>query len=189
MVTGLVKTFTVPAHPVLGSKPGGPVPYELRLAPDGKVWMSELQGNRIVCLEPETGRFEAYPLPTSFSGPRRFDIDGAGTLWIPAYAAGLLVRFDPRTKSFREIPLPVPDALPYIVRLDHSTGHLWIGTAACDVVFRYDPRTETFASVPLPTRGVTVRHLVVDDRSHDVWLAYGASPAIHPARVARIRVN
>jgi virginiamycin B lyase len=183
--SGAVRTFAAPKHPTLGDVPGGPIPYELRAAPDGRIWMSELQGNRLVALDPATGVFRTWTMPTPHSGPRRFDIDSAGILWIPAYAANALVRFDPGAERFTEIPLPLPDVVPYVARVDRRTGHVWIGTAAGDALLRYDPARERFTVYPLPSRGALVRHLAISDDGREIWLAYGASPGI-PARVARV---
>ncbi|HYD54289.1 MAG TPA: hypothetical protein VEA99_16760 [Gemmatimonadaceae bacterium] len=181
--TGAVRVDTLPAHPRLGARPGGPIPYEIRVAPDGRVWLGELQGNRLVALDPRTRRAEAIELPLAWSGPRRFDVDGHGRLWIPAYSANALVRFDPATRRFTEYPLPVRDALPYVARVDGEV--VWIGTAAADVVYRFEIATAQFTTVALPSRGALVRHLAIDPRTGDVWVAYGASPGI-PARIARI---
>jgi streptogramin lyase len=183
--SGKVETKVVPAHPTLGQAPGGPIPYEIRVGPDGRVWGSELIGNRIFAYTPETGRFEVYPLPTPHSGPRRFDLDSKGNLWIPAYSANLLVRFDPSTRQFTEIPLPISDAAPYVVRASPRDGALWIGTGAADVLLRYDPAIRRFETYPLQSRGALVRHLAIDPRTGAVWAAYGASPGI-PARIARV---
>jgi streptogramin lyase len=106
LATGTVETVTVPEHPTLGKGPGGPIPYEIRLAPDGRLWGGELQGNRLVAYSPSSGTFATFTLPTSASGPRRFDIDRAGIVWIPAYSANLIVRLDPASGQFREIPMP-----------------------------------------------------------------------------------
>lgn len=183
--SGEVATQEVPAHPTLGDGPGGPIPYELRVGPDGRVWGSELLGNRIFSFSPATGRFELFPLPTPHSGPRRLDVDSRGIVWIPAYAANLLVRFDPATRRFSQIPLPIRDAVPYIVRSDPRSGALWIGTGAADVLLRYDPGVGRFETYPLPSKGAMIRHLAIDPRNGDVWAAYGASPGI-PARIARV---
>jgi virginiamycin B lyase len=183
---GRVATHEVPAHPTLGQGPGGPIPYELRVGPDGRVWGSELAGNRIFAFTPGTGRFEVFSLPTPHSGPRRFDVDSKGIVWIPAYAANLLVRFDPAAGTFREIPLPVRDAVPYIVRADRRSGALWIGTGAADALLRYDPAGGRFETYPLPSKGALIRHLAIDPRDGTVWAAYGASPGI-PARIARVQ--
>jgi len=184
--TGKVATHEVPAHPTLAAGPGGPIPYEIRIGPDGRVWGSELIGNRLFAFTPSTGRFEVFPLPLPHSGPRRFDVDGRGIVWIPAYAANRVLRFDPATREFREIPLPSRDAVPYIIRTDRRSGALWIGTAAADALLRYDPANGRFEAYPLPSRGALIRHLAVDPGSDAVWVAYGASPGI-PARVARVQ--
>lgn len=186
---GAVRRFMLPRHPYLFDHPGGPIPYEIRTAPDGTIWTSELQGNRLIHLDPRTGRAEAVAMPTPVSGPRRFDIDANGVLWIPAYAAGLLVRYDPANGEFQEIPLPVKDALPYVARVDHTTGTVWIGTGAADALFGYHPAGGSFDVIPLPTRGALVRHLAIDPASHDVWLAYGESPGKAAARIARVSTD
>lgn len=183
--TGTVRTYEVPPHPSLAAGPGGPIPYELRVGPDGRIWMSELQGNRLVAFTPATGKFQTFTLPTPHSGPRRFDVDARGIVWIPAYSANRLVRLDPATGRFREIALPLPDATPYVVRSDPRDGSLWIGTGAADALLRYRPAADRFDVFPLPSRGALVRHLAIDPRSGAVWLAYGASPGI-PARIARV---
>jgi streptogramin lyase len=186
--TGQVTTADAPIHPELGPKPGGPIPYEARLAPNGTLWISELQGNRLLGYNPGNGVWRVAEMPTTWSGPRRFDVGPDGVLWIPAYAAGTLVRFDPASGNMEEIPLPIADSVPYVARVDPRTRKVWIGTAAADVVYRFDPATRRFDVLPIPTRGASMRHLAIDPVRGDVWVAYGASPAIHPARVARIEV-
>lgn len=183
--SGGVRKYELPLHPTLGVGPGGPIPYEIRVAPDARVWMSELQGNRLIALDPATGAATVHEMPTSHSGPRRFDIDARGVLWIPAYSSNELVRYDPALGALRRFALPVRDAVPYVVRIDPGNDIVWIGTSAADAVLSFDPRTNRFAVYDLPSRGALVRHLSVDPRTHHVWVAYGASPGI-PARVARI---
>lgn len=188
--TGDVRTHALPPHPTMGTGPGGPVPYELRTGPDGTIWMSELQGNRIVAFHPSSGASDVYPMPTSVSGPRRLDVDRQGIVWIPTYAAGTLVRLDPAAGPggrFDEIPLPIKDAAPYIARVHPRTGTVWVGTGTADAVFAYHPRERRFDYYPLPSRGAVVRHMAFDPRSDDVWLAYGESPGKGPARIARLR--
>ena len=186
--TGRATLAEVPPHPRLAVTPGGPIPYELRVGPDGRVWMSELQGNRLIAHWPGTDEFEVFEMPVPHSGPRRFDIDGRGILWIPAYAANALVRLDPSTREFTTYPLPTPDAVPYVARVDSGAGTVWVGTAAADAVFAFDIAEGAWTTYPLPSRGALVRHIAIDPRAGDVWLAYGASPGI-AARVARLRVG
>lgn len=186
-VTGRIDSLIAPIHPRLGPHPGGPIPYEARLAPDSTLWISELQGNRILGYHPGRARWTVRELPETWSGPRRFDVAPDGRLWIPGYASGTLVVYDPVRDTFESFRLPIRDSVPYVVRVDGRRGHVWIGTAAADVLYRFDPAQGRFTVVPVPTRGASMRHLAIDPATGDVWVAYGASPAIHPARVTRVR--
>jgi virginiamycin B lyase len=140
----------------------------------------------MVVLDPRTGATEAFTMPTPTSGPRRFDIDPNGILWIPLYGAGTLLRFDPGSGQQQEIPLPIKDAAPYVVRVDSATGVVWIGTGAANAVFAYDTSSRRFTTYGLPTDGALVRHMWVDSKRGDVWLAYGESPGKYPSRVAKL---
>jgi virginiamycin B lyase len=187
-INGKTERFTVPPHPTLGSAPAGPIPYELRAGHDGSIWGSELQGNRIFRFDPHTKTFKAWTMTTSHAGPRRFDVDPRGNVWIPQYGAGNLAMIDPASGKITEITLPLANTAPYVARVDDARSRLWIGTAAGDVAFMYDLRTKRFSTFHLPVTGALVRHMSIDPRTGDVWLAYGASPGI-PARVARLRAK
>jgi virginiamycin B lyase len=184
---GTVVTDTVPLHP-RASEGFGPIPYELRMGPDGRVWVSELAGNRVFAYDPAADRYRVWDMPTPFAGPRRLDVGSDGVVWIPEYASSALARLDPATGAIDEFPLPIPDAAPYIARVDPRTGAVWIGTGSADAILRFDPATRRFDTFPLPTRGAMIRHMAIDSRTGDVWVAYGASPGI-PSKVARIRVG
>lgn len=184
-----VETLALPNHPTLSTDPGGPIPYELRVAPNGVVWTSELQGNRLLGYDPVRRTSQVIEMPEADMGPRRFDIDSSGVLWVPAYAANQVLRVEPRSDGparIERFPLPIPNLLPYVVRMDRGRGGLWIGTGAGDVVLHFAPTTRTFTTYALPDTGAIIRHLTVEPRSGDVWLAYGASPGI-AARVVRLR--
>jgi streptogramin lyase len=164
-----------------------PIPYELRTGPDGRIWMSELHGGRVLTYDPRTRSHRAYEMPVAHSGPRRLDVARDGTVWIPLYATGEVVAFDPETGSMRRHPLPDRDALPYVVRVDDARDAVWIGTGASDAIYRLVPRTGAIERIPLPSRGALVRHLDIDARTGDLWVAYGASPGTIAARIARVR--
>lgn len=181
--SGAHRDFELPPHPDFATTP---VPYEIRVAPDGAIWTSELHGNRMIRLDPRSGTVRAWSMPTAWSGPRRFDIDPTGVLWIPAYAANRLVRFDPATERWSEYVLPLDAAAPYIARWDGRRNVVWVGTGAADVVFRFDPVTTRFRGYALPSPDQLVRHLALDDATGDIWLAPGSSPGTVPARVVRM---
>ncbi len=183
--TGNVRTFEVPLTPTPELE--NPIPYGLRVAPDGTVYGTELQGNRLVRLDPRSGEMDAWILPTSHSGPRRPDVGLDGSVWIPQYSANRIASFDPASARFTEYPLPLPDALPYVVLLD-AEGRIVVGTAAADAVLRFDPASQAWEIFSLPTRGVLIRDMDLDTHTGDLWVAYGASPGI-AAKIARVELG
>jgi virginiamycin B lyase len=183
-VDGSITEFEVPPDPAGGDEEST-IPYGLRVGPDGVVWGTQLRGNRLLRLDPESGETQQWSLPVTHSGPRRPDVTPAGTVWIPLYSGNALARFDPAEERFTLYDFPVEGALPYVARYDAARDLVWIGTGHGDVVASFDPATEAFTLYPLPTRGALVRHLDVDAATGDVWFAYGASPGI-PGAVLRL---
>jgi streptogramin lyase len=184
--TGAVTTADLPST----TRPGvSPIPYELRTGPDGKIWMSELHGGRVISYDPKTRANRVYEMPVTHSGPRRLDVAADGTVWIPLYAAGEIVELNPVTGTMQRHAMPVRDALPYVVRVDDARGAIWIGTGASDAIYRLDRATKRIETITLPSRGALVRHLDVDKRNGDLWVAYGASPGSIAARIARVRAR
>ena len=181
--TGQVHTLTVPSPPMPDG--GSTIPYGMRVDQDGLVWMTELRGNRLVRFDPAAEAFTLYDLPTTVSGPRRLAVASDGSLWIPEFAANKLARFDHDTETFQEWALPLPDALPYIARVDPADGSVWVATGAADAVLRFDPAAETWAVHRLPTPKALVRHMEPNPGG-GMWLAYGNSPATDP-KVALVR--
>lgn len=66
---------------------GSTIPYGLRVARDGTVWMTELTGGRLVRFDPASESFALYPLPTRGAIVRHLWIDPrTGHVW-GAYAS------------------------------------------------------------------------------------------------------
>jgi streptogramin lyase len=154
-----------------------PVPYGIDIAPDGGVWFSQLNEDRIGRIDPKT--FEITLIETPFPAPRRLRFDSKGTLWVPSFSAGLLAAFDPATGVFRSWPLPI-DPLegeaPYALHVDRRTDHVWVCGTNSDTLIRFAPETEHFAVYPMPTRVTYTRELDFDAQGR-VWTSNSNSPA------------
>jgi hypothetical protein len=133
------------------------------------------------------GAVAEFMMPEPRDLPHDVAVDGNGQVVVTGMMSHRMYALDPTSRRMTEVEfaLPIPDAVPYVVRIDHGNETIWIGTGAADVVLHFDPRTERFTVYELPSKGALVRHLSIDPRTHHVWAAYGASPGI-PARVARI---
>ena len=184
---GSIQRFDIPDNNT-SNLTGLPISYDLRVDANNVVWGSDLNWNRIYKLEPPTGEVVHYELPESTSGPRRFDFDAAGNLWIPEFSGGRLAMFNPNSETFTEWATPTKNAEPYVVKVDRQRNKVWIGYAAANRVASFDPVTETFIEYPLPTPLALIRHMAVDEATGDVWFSYHHVPTAQD-RVARLEIS
>jgi streptogramin lyase len=154
-----------------------PVPYGIDIAPDGGVWFSQLNENRIGRIDPDTLAVELIETP--FPAPRRLRFDARGRLWIPSFTTGRIASFDPATKQFEEIPLPTRPLVgetPYALAVNPITQHVWVCGTNSDTLIRYQPEARRFTVYPLPTRVTYTRELDFDAEGR-VWTSDSNSPA------------
>ena len=177
-----------------------PVPYGIDIAPDGGVWFSQLNEDRIGRIDPETLAVELFETP--FPAPRRLRFDRSGRLWVPSFSAGLLAAFDPRTRDFRTYELPTRPLLgevPYALAVNPLTQDVWVCGTNSDTLMRFRPvdaatGDETgpgrmraawtgagtpapgWTVYPLPTRVTYTRELDFDAAGR-VWTSNSNSPA------------
>jgi virginiamycin B lyase len=107
------------------------------IGPDGRLWFTEVQGNRVLGLTlPST--FAEFPLPTPSAGPRGIVVGPDGALWFTEHDANQIGRLDPSTSQVTEFPVPTPDTKPLgiIVGPDQN---LWFTEEATDFIGRITP--------------------------------------------------
>jgi streptogramin lyase len=154
-----------------------PVPYGIDIAPDGGVWFSQLNENRIGRIEPDSLDVELFETP--FPAPRRLRFDSKGVLWVPSFSAALLAAFDPRTGSYRSWELPIEprgSESPYALAVDRRSDTVWICGTTSDTLIRFEPSSERFTVYPLPTRVTYTRDIDFDAEGR-IWTSNSNSPA------------
>jgi virginiamycin B lyase len=154
-----------------------PVPYGIDVAPDGGIWFSQLNENRIGRIDPET--LDVEMIETPFSAPRRLRFDSKGRLWIPGFSSGLISRFDPKTREFKSYALPIEPLgteTPYALNIQPDTDSVWICGTNSDSLIRFEPEQETFSVYPLPTRVTYTREIDFDEQGR-IWTSNSNLPA------------
>jgi virginiamycin B lyase len=155
----------------------GPDPYGIDIAPDGGIWFSQLNAQRIGRLDPDSGAIKMVNTP--FSGPRRLRFDSKGDLWIAGFSADLVARYSPAIGAFKTYRLPTGGVdTPYAVNVDRRSDTVWICGTASDTLVSFDPHHERFTIYPLPTR-VTYTREIDFGRDGAVWTSSSSSPAWH----------
>jgi virginiamycin B lyase len=164
-----------------GSEGGGgdslPVPYGIDVAPDGGIWFSQLNADRIGHIDPET--HAVTMIDTPFSAPRRMRFDSKGILWIPGFSSNVIATFDIDSGEFHEIELPeelLAAETPYTLSISPATDDVWICGANSDSLIRYSQQTKAFTIFPLPTQ-VTYTRDIDFDAVGNVWTSNSNAPA------------
>jgi len=162
--------------PTMGET-GGITPYGIDIAPDGKVWYTKLNGQRVGVIDAATGKITEWKPPVY--GPRRLEVAGDGVVWIPGYGSGDFCSYDPKKDKWKVYPLPGKgDDIPYAINVDRRTGQVWICGAGSDTLMRFDPKTEKLTVIPMPTRVTYTRELEFA-KDGSIWTCNSNHPARH----------
>src|SRR5436305_9906315 len=97
-----IKEFDVPTP---NSRPHDPA-----VAPDGSLWYTGQNANKLGRLDPKTGQIKEFTLKTPNSGPHGLVADRDGNIWYTANSAALIGKLNPKTGDIIEYPMPDPAA-------------------------------------------------------------------------------
>ncbi len=181
-----VKFYRLPAaNQVRGGGRGesrGVTPYGLDVAPDGKIWYTKLNGQRVGRIDPELPDDHPDKIvewqPPVF-GPRRLEVGPDGKVWIPGWASGNFCSFDPVTEEWKVYDLPHgPDSLPYALGVNRQTGEVWICGTGTDSMIRFNPKSDELTEYRMPSR-VTYTREVEFDAQGNVWVCNSNYPVRH----------
>ena len=147
-------------------------PYGIRMAPDGRIWVSLFGTNKLAVVDPDTMQLTEVELPRETTRPRRLAITSDGRIWYGDYADGFLGVHDPADGSIREWPMPSgANSRPYAFMTD-GQDRVWFVETGVDPNYfvGFDPDSETFFSITaIPSTGGVVRHMQYLPDTGEIW--------------------
>jgi virginiamycin B lyase len=184
-------------------------PYGLTIDSEDNVWVAQIAVDKVAYVDGHTGEVGEVVLPPIDDeemspadrelgrgwdlgaplygkGPRRLRADMKGdSVWVSEFFAGRLAKIDIHTKKVTEYKLPgtYRYANPYEPVIDKN-HMVWFSLSNRDELGKFNPVTEKFTFYPMPTRGISSRHVDVDNRPAvpEIWLPYDQA-----RKVARIQ--
>lgn len=160
----------------------GITPYGIDIAPDGKVWYSKLNGQRIGRVDPTKADGDPQQIvewKPPVHGPRRLHVAPDGKVWVPGWASGEIASFDGTTEEWKVYKLPHgPNSMPYALNVHPQTGEVWVCGTGSDSLIRFDPDTERFVEYRMPTQ-VTYTREIEFDAQGNVWTSNSNYPVRH----------
>jgi virginiamycin B lyase len=112
-------------------------PYTIVAGPDGNLWFTESNGNKIARIT-TAGTITEFPVPTAASGPYGIAIGRDGNVWFTERFANQIGRYTPSTGLFREFPIPTPFSQPWEIALAPD-GNLWFTEEDAGLIGRITP--------------------------------------------------
>ena len=115
-----------------------------RRCPDGPTGRSLRAAKRISTLDPNTGQFQRYRIPTEGGGPHSLWNDSKGNFWFTYFAAaGKIGRFDSKTQQVREYDFPGFSGYGLVV---DKQDRAWAVGLNTPVVYGYDPSNDKWTT-------------------------------------------
>jgi virginiamycin B lyase len=156
----------------------GSRPYGIWMDSKSQPWFDLFGTNKIGTID-AAGNFKAIDLPNERSRPRRIVVSGDDAIWYGDYTRGFLGRLDPKTGKVDEYALPSGGkSLPYAMTLD-DRGRIWLAETGVqpNQLVAFDPATRSFTeTVVIPSDGPnTIRHMVFDKKSRQIWFGGDAN--------------
>ncbi len=160
----------------------GRTPYGIDVAPNGHIWYTKLNGNRVGRIDPEVPDGDVKEWIPPFVGPRRLHVAADGMVWVPGCGSGVFAKFNPATEKWTVYDLPDKEnRFPYALNVHPQTGDIWICGTTNDSMLRFIPATEELIEYPMPSRVTYTREIeFADDGS--VWVCNSNWPNRHTER-------
>ena len=160
----------------------GRTPYGIDVAPNGHIWYTKLNGNRVGRIRPEVPDGDIKEWNPPFRGPRRLQVDAEGMVWVPGCGSGVFAKFNPETEKWKVYDLPDKEnQFPYALNVHPQTGDIWICGTTNDSMFRFIPKTEELIEYPMPSRVTYTREIEFGDDG-SVWVCNSNWPNRHTER-------
>lgn len=107
--------------------PAHSVPRGIVRGADGALWVTLFGTHRLLRLDPISGAFRSWPMPSPGSHPDAIASAPDGTIWVAEYGAGSVSRFDPHAETFAVVPVGRPGTRVQALAVD-AAGRIWYVT-------------------------------------------------------------
>jgi virginiamycin B lyase len=125
------------------------LPHDPAVAPDGSIWLTLMNADKLARFDPRTHEWKLFPVPTKNAGPHGLTADHQGNIWFTENRAGKIGRLDPRSGKIVEFKTAtVTDPHTPIFTPD---GYLWFTAEESNAVSRLDTRTGEVQVHTVPT--------------------------------------
>lgn len=153
---------------------GASSPADIAIAPDGTVWFTEINTNKIGKLIPSetqpgtSNGITEYELPEANSQPHYITVAKDGRVWFTEIMGNRIGRLDPASGEIKEFDIPTEDSEPHQIK-EGPDGSIWFLEFNANKVGRLNPKDGAIKEYAV---GEGHPHAMVVDGAH-VWYTQG----------------
>ena len=138
----------------------GTGPHNLVVDAQGNPWFTGNRNNRLVKMDPETGKLTTYMIPDpAVRDPHTMIFDQKGNAWFTAQGASVVGHFNPTNGQFKLFKME-DRSRPYGIVVDKN-GRPWFDLFGTNKIGTIDPSTMEFKAYALPNERSRPRRIEV----------------------------
>ena len=155
-----------PPEIIVPSTNSAPIyPHNITVTPEGIVWFAMYKTNRIGRLDPRTGQFRNYLVPTPGSVPHGITFSRDGMIWFTEARGNKVGRLNPMTGEIIEIPTNSGGN----TIVEDSKGNMYLTMYGTNQIGKVNTRTLESTAYDLLTPNAMPYGIVVDQKDRVWW--------------------
>ena len=144
-------------------------PHDIVVGPDGTVWFTEINTNKIGMFNPDTKEFKEHDIPTMSSRPHGLVTDESGNVWFTEVGAGQIGKLDMQTQTITEYSTPTANSGPHTpIFADQNT--LWFTEQGASQIGKLDVTTGIIEEFKTITPSANP-YGIITDNDGNAWFA------------------
>ena len=117
------------------------------IAPDGSIYISVMNGNKVARFDTKAQSFKEWDLPPGHR-PHGLLVDKQGTVWTTGNGNGAIGKLDPATGRMTEFKTPSGGGGPHTLVITDDQGTIWFTMQSGDKVASLDTKTGAIREYP-----------------------------------------
>jgi len=142
-------------------------PRDPYVGADGRAWFVGQQGNYVAYLEPGSGEFKRYPLP---SGAAPHNVIVGADVWYAGNGDAHIGKLDPEDGEVTPFEMPDPAARDPHTLIFDASGDIWFTVQSGNFVGKLTVGTGVVDLIPVPTRNARPYGIDLDSTGRP-WVA------------------
>ena len=137
--------------------------------PDGNLWFTESDADKIGMINPTTDAVSTFAVPTASAYPYSVAAGPDGNLWFTESDANMIGMINPSTDAISEYAIPTANSSPQVI-VAGPDGNLWFAEAQANQIGMINPTTHVITEFPIPTSGARPVGITVGSDGN-LWFA------------------